>query len=79
MTDTLAKATFASLNLPAYLQKALDDVGYEVPSDIQTKTIPPLLEGCDVIGQAQTVQGRRRRLLCLFWLRSIAVKSKRNA
>lgn len=58
MTDTPAKATFASLNLPAYLQKALDDVGYEVPSDIQTKTIPPLLEGCDVIGQAQTGTGK---------------------
>jgi ATP-dependent RNA helicase DeaD len=38
--------------------RALTDVGYEIPSPIQAATIPPLLEGRDVIGQAQTGTGK---------------------
>ncbi|UNK51239.1 DEAD/DEAH box helicase [Lysobacter sp. S4-A87] len=38
--------------------RALADVGYESPSPIQAATIPPLLEGRDVLGQAQTGTGK---------------------
>jgi ATP-dependent RNA helicase DeaD len=38
--------------------QALHDVGYESPSPIQEQAIPPLLEGRDVIGQAQTGTGK---------------------
>ena len=38
--------------------KAIDAIGYEVPTPIQAKTIPPLLAGRDVIGQAQTGTGK---------------------
>jgi ATP-dependent RNA helicase DeaD len=58
MTDSPAKATFASLNLPSVLERAISAVGYEVPSEIQQQTIPPLLAGHDVIGQAQTGTGK---------------------
>lgn len=44
--------------MPGYLLKALDDVGYETPSPIQSATIPPLLEGKDLIGMAQTGTGK---------------------
>jgi ATP-dependent RNA helicase DeaD len=37
---------------------ALSDVGYESPSPIQAATIPPLLDGKDVLGQAQTGTGK---------------------
>ncbi len=37
---------------------AIRDVGYEAPSPIQEQAIPPLLEGSDVIGQAQTGSGK---------------------
>lgn len=37
---------------------ALDDMGYETPTEIQELTIPPLLEGRDIIGQAQTGTGK---------------------
>ena len=49
---------FADLGLPEALLKALADVGYETPSTIQAATIPPLLQGRDVLGQAQTGTGK---------------------
>ena len=54
-TDT---TTFSQLDLNKFLLKALDDVGYETPSPIQAQTIPLLLEGKDVLGQAQTGTGK---------------------
>ncbi len=49
---------FADLDLPAPLLSALSDVGYESPSPIQAATIPALLSGRDLIGQAQTGTGK---------------------
>jgi ATP-dependent RNA helicase DeaD len=53
-----AVASFAQLNLPEPLQKALNDVGYETPSAIQARIIPHMLAGADVLGQAQTGTGK---------------------
>jgi ATP-dependent RNA helicase DeaD len=50
--------SFAELDLPPTLQKALVDVGYETPSAIQARIIPHMLEGADVLGQAQTGTGK---------------------
>jgi len=50
--------TFAELGLSQEILQALNDVGYEEPSPIQEQAIPPLLEGKDVIGQAQTGSGK---------------------
>ncbi len=50
--------TFADLGLSASTLEALEDVGYEKPSPIQEQAIPPMLEGRDVIGQAQTGSGK---------------------
>jgi ATP-dependent RNA helicase DeaD len=55
-TDTVT--AFDQLALNKSLLKALDDVGYETPSPIQAQTIPLLLEGKDIIGQAQTGTGK---------------------
>src|SRR5207248_2785198 len=49
---------FSELGLAPELLDALRDVGYEAPSPIQEQAIPPLLEGLDVIGQAQTGSGK---------------------
>jgi ATP-dependent RNA helicase DeaD len=49
---------FTDLGLPEALLRALSDVGYESPSPIQAATIPPLLQGRDVLGQAQTGTGK---------------------
>jgi ATP-dependent RNA helicase DeaD len=50
--------TFRKLGLAEGLLATLTDVGYETPSPIQAATIPPLLEGRDVLGQAQTGTGK---------------------
>ncbi|MDQ6986580.1 MAG: DEAD/DEAH box helicase [Mariprofundaceae bacterium] len=57
-TTESAQTTFADLNLIPPLLKAVQDVGYESPSPIQAQTIPLLLEGRDVLGQAQTGTGK---------------------
>ena len=53
-----ASAGFSTLALTPEVLRALADVGYESPSPIQAATIPPLLEGRDVLGQAQTGTGK---------------------
>ncbi|MBI1193557.1 MAG: DEAD/DEAH box helicase [Bacteroidetes bacterium] len=49
---------FNDLGLSENTQKTLQDVGYEAPSAIQAAIIPIMLEGKDVIGQAQTGTGK---------------------
>lgn len=53
-----APAGFSALALTPEVLRALTDVGYESPSPIQAATIPSLLEGRDVLGQAQTGTGK---------------------
>jgi ATP-dependent RNA helicase DeaD len=51
-------ASFRDLNLSDAVLRALADVGYESPSPIQAQTIPVLLSGQDMLGQAQTGTGK---------------------
>jgi ATP-dependent RNA helicase DeaD len=51
-------AAFSDLGLSAPVLEALAEVGYESPSPIQAATIPVLLAGQDMIGQAQTGTGK---------------------
>ena len=51
-------AGFADLRLAPDLLEAVRDVGYETPTPIQEQAIPPLLQGLDLIGQAQTGSGK---------------------
>ena len=57
MTDTV-DVTFKDLDLPSAILQAIEKVGYEKPSPIQAKSIPLLLEGNDLLGQAQTGTGK---------------------
>src|SRR3954462_3398463 len=50
--------TFAELGLSEPILKALSHLGYERPTPIQEQAIPALLQGRDVIGQAQTGTGK---------------------
>ena len=50
--------TFAALGLADPLLTALTGLGYEEPTPIQRESIPPLLEGRDLLGQAATGTGK---------------------
>lgn len=49
---------FSDLNLSSELLRAIDDMGFENPSEVQEATIPLILEGRDVLAQAQTGTGK---------------------
>ena len=50
--------SFTSLGLSKSLLKAIDKQGYTIPSPIQAKAIPLILEGNDVLASAQTGTGK---------------------
>ena len=58
MNDDQPIPGFRELGLPAPILEALAAVGYETPSPIQAQTIPLLLSGADLLGQAQTGTGK---------------------
>ena len=57
-TPDPANVTFRDLQLSDAILAALAQIGYESPSPIQAATIPHLLAGSDVVGQAQTGTGK---------------------
>ncbi|MCW8918329.1 MAG: ATP-dependent RNA helicase RhlE [Gammaproteobacteria bacterium] len=50
--------SFESLGLRAELLRAVTEKGYTTPTPIQTQAIPPVLEGRDLMGGAQTGTGK---------------------
>lgn len=62
---------FDELNIDERILRAVEDMGFEETSPIQTQAIPAVLEGIDVIGQAQTEQVRLLRTLSLCYRRLI--------
>jgi ATP-dependent RNA helicase DeaD len=57
-SETPSPAGFRDLALCEPVLRALADIGYESPSPIQAATIPVLLSGADMLGQAQTGTGK---------------------
>ena len=58
MSEKELSTNFNSFGLSKELLKVLDEVGYESPSAIQEQCISHLLNGHDIIGQAQTGTGK---------------------
>ena len=56
--ESPSATSFRDLALSEPVLRALTDVGYESPSPIQAATIPVLLSGADMLGQAQTGTGK---------------------
>ncbi len=54
----MSKTTFNDLNLSLDVLKGIEKMEYSIPTEIQEKTIPLLLEGRDIIGQGQTGTGK---------------------
>jgi len=51
-------SSFNEINLHPKLMQAVVDCGYEIPTPIQSKVIPVMLIGQDVLGQAKTGTGK---------------------
>ena len=49
---------FEEMNLSKEILRAVEEMGFEEMSLIQVKAIPPMLDGKDIIGQAQTGTGK---------------------
>jgi ATP-dependent RNA helicase DeaD len=49
---------FGAIQLPVTIARALEKMGYSTPTEVQARAIPPLREGKDLIGQAQTGTGK---------------------
>ena len=59
MSDShLSSTPFSSLDLPAQLLRALADCRFTFCTEIQALALPPLLQGSDIAGQAQTGTGK---------------------
>lgn len=56
--EAASPSPFRELGLNEKLVKALEDSGYVAPTPIQAQSIPHLLAGRDIIGQAQTGTGK---------------------
>jgi ATP-dependent RNA helicase DeaD len=56
--DTGAADSFDTLGLSELVRRAVAEAGFESPTPIQARTIPLLLAGRDLIGQAQTGTGK---------------------
>ena len=50
--------SFESFNISSNLKRAIAEMGFTQASEIQARAIPVLLEGRDIIGQAQTGTGK---------------------
>jgi ATP-dependent RNA helicase DeaD len=58
MSQSKDEPQFRDLALSPPLLRAIEELGYEQPTPIQAGAIPPLLEGRDLVGQAQTGTGK---------------------
>jgi len=58
MSDTANAVPFSDLGLSETVLRAVKAIGYESASPIQAATIPAMLEGADILGQAQTGTGK---------------------
>ncbi|WP_371802878.1 DEAD/DEAH box helicase [Candidatus Lokiarchaeum ossiferum] len=80
------QTAFHNLGLNAILQRAIRESGYLKPTPIQSQTIPPLLEGRDLVGCAQTGTGKTAafalpilQLLAIKMQEKSSPKSKLNS
>jgi ATP-dependent RNA helicase DeaD len=54
----MEKRPFSDFSLSSSINKAIDALGYELASPVQSAALPPLLEGRDLVGQSPTGSGK---------------------
>ncbi len=58
MEEIKEKNSFTELELSAGIMRAIEEMGFENPTDIQSKAIPVMRSGADVIGRSLTGTGK---------------------
>lgn len=58
MTEKPQEQTFGDFNLKEFVLKGIEDSGFTVPSPVQAQSIPIVLQGKDLVAQAQTGTGK---------------------
>lgn len=58
LLESIELKSFESIDMFAPLKKALRELNYTTPTPIQAQTIPPAIEGLDILGCAQTGTGK---------------------
>jgi ATP-dependent RNA helicase DeaD len=61
LAEVLARSSqhrFGEIEVPVTVARALEQMGYVIPTEVQARAIPPLRAGDDLIGQAQTGTGK---------------------
>ena len=58
MEKKIVPTTFDALELDPRIQRAIDDMGFEKPTEIQAQAIPLVRTGKDIIGRSQTGTGK---------------------
>ncbi len=74
--EFLTHTTFEAFNLPAAVLAGLNDAGFTYCTPIQAQTLPVLLTGRDVAGQAQTGTGKTAAFLVAVITRLLALHEK---
>lgn len=59
----MSQVPFSSIQISGELQRAAREMGFENATEIQSKTIPLILKGCDIIGRSQTGTGKNNGLM----------------
>ncbi len=70
------KNPFVELGLAPALAQVLTGLGYEEPTPIQNRSIPPLLAGRDLLGQAATGTGKTAAFALPLLQRVLAERRK---
>jgi ATP-dependent RNA helicase RhlB len=74
--EFLTQTKFEEFNLPAEVLSGLNDAGFTYCSPIQAQTLPVLLTGRDVAGQAQTGTGKTAAFLVTVITRLLSLNEK---
>jgi hypothetical protein len=72
-THLTSVKTFEELALPTYLLHAIYQMGFNRPSYIQEVTLPRILHGNNIIGQAQSGSGKVRAFVCWWCVWSLRI------
>jgi ATP-dependent RNA helicase RhlB len=76
--EFLTHTKFEAFNLPTAVLSGLNDAGFTYCTPIQAQTLPVLLTGSDVAGQAQTGTGKTAAFLVTVLTRLLSIPEKKS-